>query len=241
MVDRLDWRKMTLVVVVPSRGRPHNVKRLIQAWADTQTEAKLVFGLDRDDETFNNQSGGEINDLIEQLELLGKVGVSVSDPKGMVFTLNEIATGAAEVNDFVGFMGDDHVPRTLRWDRRICAVLSEMKTGIVYGDDGMQGPLLPTAVFMTSDIVKAVGYMAPPAMTHLYVDNVWRDWGQATKKLQYLPDVSIEHMHPQAGKAEWDEGHIRVNGEAMWAHDAEAYRVYVAEQETADIEKIRAL
>jgi hypothetical protein len=230
-----------MTVVVPSRGRPDNIKRLIQAWADTQASAKLVVGLDRDDEAFNDESGAEIDDLIAGLGFRGRVSVSVSDPKGMCWTLNEIATGAAQVTKYVGFMGDDHLPRTLHWDARLAVALQDMGVGVAYGNDLMQRAALPTAVFMTSNIINALGYMAPPSLTHLYLDNVWRDWGQGIKKYAYLEDVVIEHMHFQAGKSEVDEGYLRVNGGEMWAHDCEAYRVYCAEQENLDLEKLRAL
>lgn len=227
----------TMAVIVPTRGRPKNVRRLIEAWLKTKAEATLWFGFDDDDETL---------DLAMQTAVIGEFGVDVriSDPlprTNMNGTLNALALRAAVEYDIVGFMGDDHCPRTRHWDKTIA---SHMVGGpsIVYGNDLMQGPLLATAVFMTSDIIRTLGYMAPPQMKHLFLDNSWMAWGQGTERISYLPEVVIEHMHPQAGKAEWDEGHIRVNAGEMWEHDAAAYADYVdTGRQADDIEKIKAL
>jgi hypothetical protein len=94
---------------------------------------------------------------------------------------------------------------------------------------------------MTSDIVRALGYMAPPALTHLFVDDFWRDLGRAADCLRYLPEVVVEHLHPIAGKAEWDEGHKRVNAASMYAADRVAYTRYRATQFRADVVKVQGL
>lgn len=216
------------------------MRRLMQAWADTGATAALVFGLDDDDETFTEEVGQSLIDLADELDV--NVTAHKAKRTDMVGTLNVLADLYSHATyKYVGFMGDDHCPRTPKWDARMNAVLEAMGTGIAYGNDLMQRETLPTAVFMTADIVQTLGYMAPPMLKHLYVDNAWRDWGQGIKRYQYLDDVIIEHMHPQADKAEWDEGHIRVNGPEMWDHDVEAYRVYCADHELGDLTKLRAL
>ena len=53
-------------------------------------------------------------------------------------------------------------------------------------------------------IINALGYMAPPTLQHLFVDNVWYAWGRNTS-MKYLEETHIEHMHPIAEKAEWDD------------------------------------
>jgi hypothetical protein len=111
----------------------------------------------------------------------------------------------------------------------------------------MQGVNLPTAVFMTSSIVTTLGYMAPPSLYHLFLDNSWKDWGNALRtrdlwRFRYMPDIIIEHLHPQAGKSEWDEGYVEVNGGEMWTRDETAYKEYVdSGGEAADIAKLMVL
>jgi len=96
----------------------------------------------------------------------------------------------------VGFMGDDHRPRTAGWDTEYLSVLRGFGTGFVYGNDLYQGETMPTQVAFTTDIARALSYMSPPELDHLCVDVVWRELGKRIDAIKYLPDVIVEHMHP---------------------------------------------
>jgi hypothetical protein len=126
----------------------------------------------------------------------------------------------------VGFMGDDHLPRTVGWDTAYLEALRGMGTGFVYGNDLFQGEAIATQVAMTTDIPLALGYMCPPEFDHLCVDVVWQDWGKAIDKLEYLGEVVVEHMHYLAGKAKVDEGYGAVNNSTVSGHDIAAYNHY---------------
>lgn len=223
-----------LVVIVPSRGRPAAAAQLAQSFAATGAASRLVFAVDEDDPTRFAYA--------EALNHYPATTVHYAPaPSNMVKTLNVIASSYQHEAYALGFMGDDHRPRTREWDRLYVEALQKLGTGIVYGDDLLQGARIPTQVAMTADIVRAVGHMAPPVLTHLYVDNYWKDLGQGAACIRYLPDVVVEHMHPVAGKAGWDEGHQRVNQPAMYEADGAAYRTYAAEHLAADVAKVRAL
>lgn len=230
---------MGLVMIVPSRGRPHAVADLAAAFAGTvQVDGtRLVLAVDLDDP-----------DLGRYLKAVAEVAdgrVTVESVKGgrMAAALNEtaVAVAADPSVEAIGFMGDDHRPRTVGWDAAYLSALREMGAGIVYGDDGLQHEALPTQCAMSSSIVRTLGWMCPPVLQHLWIDNFWRDLGNLAGCLRYLPDVSIEHMHPYVGKAEMDEGYVRVNALEMIDADRGAYEVYAAERLAADAEKVRAL
>jgi len=223
-----------LVVVVPSRGRPEAATALAQHFKNTCTaDTRLVFAVDDDDPS-----------VYGPLIAGDKVRVYAGDNSTMVEALNSAATGRAVELDSpfaIGFMGDDHCPRTVGWDSAYIEALRELGTGIVYGNDLLQGSRLPTQCAMTSDIVRALGYMCPPVLRHLFVDNYWRDLGKAAECLRYLPDVTVEHRHPLAGKAQWDEGYQRVNAPEVATHDELAYQAFMADGLAADVAKVRAL
>ena len=219
-----------LVVIVPSRGRPEAAQELAEAFAETCTaDTLLVFAVDNDDERLPDY---QKQDRVAQ-----------ADSRSMVQSLNAAAVLVLADEPFaIGFMGDDHRPRTEGWDTAYLDALHELGTGIVYGDDLLQRWRLPTQVAMTSDIVRALGYMAPPSLTHMYVDNFWLDLGRQAGCLRYLPDVVVEHMHPVAGKADWDDGHKRVNAPAMYERDRIAYARFRALGDMADaVAKVKAL
>lgn len=227
-----------LCVVVPTRGRPANAVRLVESWAPTKATAHLLLALDNDDPT--------LRDYLAALEPFDDLdhswlSVVVGERLRLGPTLNLNAVEQAQRFGTIGFMGDDHLPRSEYWDEAICEALDKMGAGFVYGDDGIMGELLPTAVFISSSIVRALGYFCPPDQTHLYLDNAWKMWGERSASLLYLEDVLIEHLHPLVGKAEEDAGYAEVNSGEMWTHDEAAWRKYQATQLRPDIAKIRAV
>lgn len=222
-----------LIVLVPSRGRPGNIRRLHHDWTDTAAEADLRVCLDADDPK-------------HRLYTLAvrEPHATIGPPVGMAGALNTAAVDIAYNHrryKYIGFLGDDHAPRTGGWDKLIVEALDHLGTGIVYGNDLFQGAALPTAVFMTANIVRALGYMVPPGLGHLFLDNVWLNWGQALNRIGYLDDVIIEHLHPAAGKADTDEGYERVNAPAQYERDGEAFRRYMDGRFHDDVTKLRAL
>lgn len=224
-----------LVVVVPSRGRPEAVTGLALAFANTCTAGtSLVVAIDTDDPSREVYHDG--------LRGLPNVGYIIEQPSGtMVTALNFAAAMASKDAYAVGFMGDDHFPRTYGWDNAYLEALRGLGTGIVYGNDLLQGHRLPTQCAMTSDIVQALGYMSPPELRHMYVDNFWRDLGNAADCLRYLPDVIVEHRHPVAGKAQMDEGYLRVNAPAVYEADEAAYAEYTRTRFAGDVAKVQTL
>jgi hypothetical protein len=80
---------------------------------------------------------------------------------------------------------------------------------------------------MTGDIVKALGGMVPQNMIHLYLDNFWMTLGRDLGALRYMGHIIIEHLHPVAGKAEWDAGYVEVNAQEVYSADAKAFHEYI--------------
>ena len=227
---------MTLVVIIPSRGRPHSIADLAKAFNDTtHQDTKIWITVDSDDP--------DLNKYRNAVALAANPRITVTAVKGgcMSAALNEAATAAT--NDpkveAIGFMGDDHRPRTPGWDTAYLATLRELGAGIVYGDDGLQSEALPTQCAMSASIVRALGWMCPPVLKHLWIDNFWLDLGGAAGCLRYLPDVVVEHMHPYNGKAEMDDGYVRVNSAEMIDSDRTAYERYVTECLKRDAQKVR--
>jgi hypothetical protein len=106
---------------------------------------------------------------------------------------------------YLASFGDDHVPRTEGWDEQlIAAIRAGGGTGIAYGDDKHQHEALPTAPVISRDITDALGWMILPGLRHMYCDNVWRVLSELAGCRFYVPEVVIEHVHPDAGKAGMD-------------------------------------
>jgi hypothetical protein len=228
-----------MLVIVPSRGRPGNIRHLIDSWQATDAHATLVVAVDNDDPTL--ESYQKIDEhTTDQFQLV------VGPRLRMAGTLNAVAmsrimrAGTLDT-DIIGFMGDDHRPRTTQWDATVEDVFRQWPHCVVYGNDLLQGMNLPTQVFMSAGIIKTLGYMVPPGFTHLFLDNTWKAWGQSMNRLVYLHDTVIEHMHPVAGKSAWDARYEEVNAGQMYADDEVAFKRYVAGSLHDDAEKLRSL
>ncbi len=211
-----------MIFVVPSRGRPHNIVALIDAWQQTRTFAQLFVVVDDDDLELTNYHRILVDspDWVQWIRFSGR---------GMNAALNEYAVALAQTGKFetIGFMGDDHRPMTAGWDVRFRDALRLPGGGIVYGNDLIQGANLPTHVVMSAWIIRELEHMAPKQLTHLYLDNYWRALGEGIGRLFYLGDVIVRHDHPLAGRAPWDEGYERVNHGEVYAHDGGVYQRYV--------------
>lgn len=213
------------LLIVPTRNRPDSALELLQEFKKTAVMSDIVFGLDDDDVSEYPEEVLEHAERNPRLRMGG--------------TLNLLARKYADQYDYLSFMGDDHRPRTQSWDLRLANMI-DTGPGIAYGNDLLQGANLPTAVMMSAEIVEAIGYMVPPVLVHMYMDNFWKELGTALGALTYRDDVIIEHMHYLAGKSQIDAGYKEVNHQSVYEKDAEAFHKYIAETFLSDIAKIQA-
>lgn len=230
-----------LIVIVPSRGRPGNIPRLIEAWKQTvRGNTLLLMITDPDDPELSGYSDLQIG---ANGNTFGHIIFDSGESRlrlGGILNYIGYAYATESPTRCVGFMGDDHLPRTEGWDTAVTAALTALGSGIVYGDDLLQGEKLPTAAFMTADIIRTLGWMAPPGLVHLYIDDAWRELGQAMGRLKYLPDVVIEHMHPAAHKAPWDHRYAEVNAPTVDAADKATFDAWMANDLARNVEALRA-
>ena len=201
-----------LLVIVPSRGRPQNVARLLDSvHATSQVKTHLHIAVDEDDEkqpqyqAVMDKAGGE-HDVLE-----------TGPRKGLCAWTNEVAVRRAGEYPFLASFGDDHVPGTPGWDRALIRAITDAGgTGFSYPFDGTRDDI-PEAVVMSSNIVQALGWMCMPDLDHWYPDCVWADLGRAIGCLRYLRAVKVEHAW-KADQTSKDSGeHLTADRDAYWA------------------------
>lgn len=225
-----------LLVILPTRGRPHNIADVLAAWDETGgfEHADLLLAVDADDPAND--------DYLRAVAGHPRVLLWTSPwQKPMVTLLNEVAVAYADSYRLLAFAGDDNLPRTAGWAKSYIEALTELGTGIVYPDDLVQREKLPTQWAMTSDIVRALGAMVPSKVTHLYADNTLLALGREAGCIRYLPDVVVEHRHPVAGTAEMDDGYRRVNSPDRYRDDRRKFVMWVEGRMADDVAKVRAL
>ncbi len=219
-----------LAVIIPSRGRPESITRLADAWhSTTNGAAHLYVCLDLDDPTAEQYP----RHLPDTTYLVGH-------RNGFAPRLTAEARKLARDHFAVASWGDDHLPRTVGWDTAILDALHDLQVGFVYGDDLLQGEALPTACAMTSNVVTTLGWMTPPGLAHLFVDDAWLRLGRELDRIRYLPDVVIEHMHPVTGKTEWDDLVRDANTPAAYESDRAVFDRWCEHELHVCVEKLRA-
>lgn len=216
-----------LTMYVPTKGRPENAVKVQEAFFKTTVlNSRIVFIIsDNDPELARYQS----------LELAETIVVSPDKP-GFVSPVNlgYLHDRRTHYSYSVGFMGDDHMPRTPAWDEICVNTLLAMRGGYVYANDGFQGEAIPTSIIMSAEIPLSLGYITLPSLKHLYADNFWLDMGRAINRITYLPNVLIEHMHPGAGKALVDKGYEFSGSYQLDQEDKKEYERYLKEDLESD-------
>lgn len=221
-----------MMVLFPSRNRPQRAHTAVRSAIDTATgEFSYRVLVDHDDPT------------LPEYEALG-LDVMPVMPGGYVSALNQAARAFMDTEDILGAYQDDLIFRTPGWDVRVRETLAT--PGIAYGDDLLQGEHHPTAIFMSTAIVRALGWLALPTIWHQWADDVWKALGQAAGCLRFMPDVVIEHIHPANHKAEMDPGYERVFGANEGASerataDYYAFHAWLEDRIDIDVAAVKAV
>lgn len=225
-----DSPKDKILIICPTRERTNKILECIDAWRDTQSgKSDFLICLDDDDPQLERYKEILPDDVL----------VDVGPRLKLIGSVNRAFREHPEYK-YYGFIGDDHHFRTEKWDEIFIHTIENMGgSGIVYGNDLLQGENLATAYVVSADIPMAVGYMAPKQLIHLCMDDYYMDLGRELDLLRYVPEVVIEHMHPAAKKSEYDARYQEVNSGEMYDHDLGALQYWRQNQKEADVRKVK--
>lgn len=220
-----------LAIFMPTRNRPHNLEAVYEAWdslCNKDNPAQLIVGVDEDQVDMYPQREGVIYDINPNMKL---------NPK-----LNTMANKYAHEYRWIGFQGDDHVPRTPDWDQRLVSELVKIgEPGVVYPNDLYQQEKIPTSVVMSSKIVQVLGYFSAPDLVHMCIDLYWKELGYALGRLKYVPNVVVEHMHWSNGKSPVDDLYKETNfGPDLINGDYKTFWAYLRDEFPSEIRKVKA-
>jgi hypothetical protein len=222
-----------MIVIVPTRSRPHNVAPLVNSFTETgafEDGVELCLVVDRDDPAFDDYLGT----ITEAVEAVGNerrtvTWLDATHHEQLVPKLNKAADylRITQSPRYLGFMGDDHRPRSAGWVKAYRDELELAGTGIVSCPDGHRPDDLPTHWVMTADIVEALRRMVPAPVEHLYCDNAVRDLAKEAECWRWRADLLVDHLNPYAGqRAPMDEQYKRVNSDEQYRTDRAQYRTW---------------
>lgn len=219
-----------LLIVIPSRSRPHNMQRLLDNLEETLTSDPTVLVVLDDDDHENYQGVRWWNNT-----------VIVQPDLPTSAKLNEAIVPRSYLHSAAMLLSDDTLPRERGWDSELMRTLREDLggTGYVYPDCG-RGENLPELCVISTDIIRALGWFSCPTMHHGCIDHVWREIAVAVDRLRYRGDVHIDHLHPDHHTAPLDDIYRRARS---WGElDARAYRRWLHGQgKIKDVETVRSI
>ena len=102
---------MSMIVIVPTRSRPEQCKRLIQSFEATTDNAQLLFVIDGDDPAYDG------------FDWQGHGCAEVNPRASLVQKLNHTAKNVIDQYDELMWQGDDHEFITPHWDTKMLEVV----------------------------------------------------------------------------------------------------------------------
>jgi hypothetical protein len=84
---------------------------------------------------------------------------------------------------------------------------------------------------MTRDMIVAIDGFVPAVFQHLYCDDFWLALGNDLQAIRYLPETVIEHLHPVANKADWDDLYRELNLSENYDLGRAQLRKYLASED----------
>lgn len=220
---------MRALAVCPTRGRPERAEEMIRSFIDTrQGIIDIVFYIDLDDHLL-----GSYIDLFH----IFKVYFKIVDRITTTQMFNRAIIDFPNYNAY-HMTNDDFIYQTKGWDVMFADMLQSKGHGIVYGNDLVQRQQLCTAPMISAQIIRALGWLQLPTLTHLCGDVVWREIGKALGFLYYLPDVIIEHKHMHQNKLLMDDTYKNTNSREMYERDWEALKQWKTNQMDRDVSRI---
>lgn len=175
----------------PSLGRPNNLKRLADLW-ETAGVTKLHVRLMEDDKELDKYLSISYPDAWE---------IKIGKRLFLSQMLNEFADENPKENCY-GFIGDDVVPITNNWARRL-----EEEAGdwfLSFPDDEIHHGNLCPHMCVGGELLRAIGWWGNPLLHHSFIDNTLMTIGASLELCQYVEEVKFEHWHPIIEKADMD-------------------------------------
>jgi hypothetical protein len=230
MTATLDWRDQrtglrpdteVISILAPSRGRPEALQEMADSANETASNIEILAYIDDDDPSDYRGDGYRII-RGPRITLSDCWNVLAREARGSIF----------------GMGADDIRFRTPRWDNLFRRVFDDFPDRIcfVHGRDGIHDEKLGTHGFISRRWFETVGYFTWPAFPADYADTWLHELADRIGRRVYVPDLLIEHLHPIAGKAEWDQTHFerlargRASNVAQLWKDLEPQRIEDAEK-----------
>ena len=196
MANSNDGIKDLISILIPTRQRPRNVKRVIESaltTADEPTKIEFVFYVDNDDKTFPKS-------------VINKQIRVIYGPRVWISLISNILYANSK-GEIIMYGGDDIIFRSKSWDTVVRNQFTEVldKICLVYTNDGVkQSQDIARHGFVHRRWFNVLGSAFPSGRV-VPIDLWCTDVARKLNRIRYIEDILIEHNHyRQGGKAKND-------------------------------------
>jgi len=196
-------------LLCPSRGRPKDLERLIKSIATTATNPArieiLIYVDDDDPEKFMYILTHKNLTADPQITQLFNIDLLVDEPLRTPL-LNNILADRAKGNILM-IANDDQVFVDKNWDIRIDEEVAKFPDEIycMWFNEGRYHETICTFPIVSRKWVDTLGYIEPFLFEHFNCDLWTWQIGKMIDRLHYIPDILVEHLHPDTGKSTADD------------------------------------
>jgi hypothetical protein len=222
-----------LLMICPTRSRPVRVLEALKCFYETKSEGtEICFVVSADDPCLEEY----------QANLAGEE-VVVCDSRYIIPKINHVAVRLHPNLLYYGSIDDDQHCRTKGWDAKLIQTIeAQGGMGVACGDDlftkNWHEFKHPAGYIMSGNIIQALGYMVNPSFRHTGIDYWFAELFDPLILLYFLPEVIIEHMHVNVGKAPNDEQYDWIYGDEM-KHGMEALHNWRVQQKGQEMQRLK--
>ncbi len=228
---------MNGAIFLPTLNRPKLFKQFLKAYRDTESTTPIWAVIDKTDPS---------KDEYLKIEL----------PEGSRFILTDGITMGdkalelwpqIEALDYLFILNDDHVPKTPKWDHRVISAINGVNV-VATNDNWVAPQRLAGAICFSGGFLRALGWLFPPGLKHLFSDDVWGLICTKAGCAQILMDVIVEHNHVYKNQGLKDSTSEKINGPlglvngqgqgGFWPEDKKVFEAWMKNDAEKDIQKV---
>lgn len=184
---------VSLVIVIPTRGRHHRLAQLAQEFAANTPPHRMLFVVDLDD--------------VRTQQTARNLGTVVKVPSRCGYPTAVNAGIAASMEPYI-LVGADDIRPHRGWFERAKSHCSD-EVGFVslndLGNEDVMAGIHATIPLVSRWYIDKYGPLYDEAFYHNGCDRDASFKAQDRGAFAYAPDAIVEHLHPNYGKAELDD------------------------------------
>lgn len=200
---------MKLLIKFPTRDRKDKFFEVLDMYVRMllkPDDVHFLISCDEDDETMNN------DEVKSKLATYKNLTIGYGKNSSKIEACNADMGGVDF--DIVLLASDDMIPKAFGFDENIRKNMVRLypdTDGVLWYNDGFQGPRLNTLCILGKKYYDRFGYIYHPSYKSLWCDNEFMIVANTLEKQTYINAIIVEHQHMDRGMADQDELYIKNN------------------------------